>query len=83
MMTLDTVHLLLLHYILEHHRTELKARVSYMSALNVKPVKSTPLPRRQRPTVSGWEAEYIPSKNGDANLLIMFHGLGTSLGRSS
>lgn len=48
--------------------------------LTLKPATSspaTPKPVPTRAALKPWDFEYIPAKDGkDANLLIMFHGLG-------
>jgi len=44
--------------------------------ITLKPTTAKPVPVRPRPDLRGWVGEYIPGKGGDANLMIMFHGLG-------
>jgi hypothetical protein len=44
--------------------------------LTLKPTGPTKVPVRAKPDLKGWVGEYIPGKGGDANLMIMLHGVG-------
>jgi len=54
-----------------------------MSEINLKPVQaeaSTSKSQLTKSLLKPWEFDYSPSPDGkDLNLLIMFHGLGTSI----
>ena len=59
------------------YRPSLQARRTTMETpITLKPTTAKPVPVRPRPDLRGWVGEYIPGKGGDANLMIMFHGLG-------
>jgi hypothetical protein len=47
--------------------------------ITLKPAPRTKVPVRPKPVLKGWVSEYLPGKGGDANLLIMFHGLGEKI----